>query len=75
MLYTIQRYISDNTEKGLKHTDISKKLGVSTCMVSSYKNNSYKPSITVAKRVYKNENIVLHPFAEESLIKEIKDDS
>ncbi len=39
-------------------------------MLSSYK-KSYRPSLDVAKRIYATDNVVLHPFAEESLKHEI----
>ena len=54
-------------EEGLTGYEIAKKLGVTSAMVSTYKNNNYMPSITVAKKVYAEEGITLHPFSEESL--------
>jgi hypothetical protein len=41
-------------------------------MLSSYKTQDYKPSITVAKTVYKLDGITLHPFSEASLHFEVK---
>lgn len=51
---------------------LAKKLKLSIAMLSSYKTQNYKPSLTVAKTVYKLDGIVLHPFSEESLQFEIK---
>jgi len=70
----IQTYIETLTNKGLIGRDIAKKLDVSVSMVSSYKLHNYNPSLIVAKKVYKEENIVLHPYSEESLKYEISKD-
>ena len=51
--------------------EVSQELGVSLSMLSSYKNQGYKPSISVAKRAYELDGVVLHPFGEESLKLEV----
>jgi ribosome-binding protein aMBF1 (putative translation factor) len=71
----IQDYVLAKADEGLSGADIAKQLKVSISMVSSYKLHDYKPSLGVAKNVYRNEGIVLHPFSKESLEKEIRDDS
>ena len=71
----IQDYVRTKTEDGESGAEIARQLKVSLSMVSSYKLHDYKPSLTVAKNVYKNEGIVLHPFSKESLEKEISDDT
>jgi hypothetical protein len=61
----IQEYVAAQLEE-LTSIELKDKLGVSLSMISSYK-KSYNPSLEVAKRVYKADKVVLHPFAEESL--------
>ena len=51
--------------------ELAKRLKVSVAMLSSYKTQNYKPSITVAKTVYQLNGVVLHPFSEDSLKFEI----
>jgi ribosome-binding protein aMBF1 (putative translation factor) len=51
--------------------ELAKRLKVSVAMLSSYKTQNYKPSITVAKTVYQLDGVVLHPFSEDSLKFEI----
>lgn len=63
----VQAYIESLESEGFNGREIADKLGVSSSMISTYKHNDYNPSITVAKKVYKDENITLHPFATESL--------
>ena len=66
--------VKDYVKNRLAYTtpaQVSKLMGVSTAMVSSYKNHSYMPSIEVAKKVYSIDGTVLHPFSEESLKFEI----
>lgn len=64
-MVTIQNYVAEQLEE-LTSIELKDKLGVSLSMISSYK-KSYNPSLDVAKRIYKEDNVVLHPFAEESL--------
>jgi len=51
--------------------ELAKRLKVSVAMLSSYKTQNFKPSITVAKTVYQLDGVVLHPFSEDSLKFEI----
>ena len=67
----IKKYVEDKVASGMLGREIAIDLGISVMMVSQYKNWEYFPSIAVAKRVYTNEGIVLHPFSEESLKYEI----
>jgi len=69
-MVTIQEYVANQLET-LNSVELKDKLGVSLSMLSSYK-KSYNPSLDVAKRVYLADNIVLHPYAEESLRYEIE---
>ena len=54
-------------DDGASSYEIAELLGVSVSMVSGYKLHQYNPSLEVAKNVYKKTNVVLHPFAEQSL--------
>jgi predicted transcriptional regulator len=69
MIVTIQDYIKQMGPKPI--AEIAKELGVSMPMVSQYK-KGFNASLEVAKRVYKEKGIVLHPFSKESLQYEIK---
>ncbi len=72
-MMTIKDYILLKLEEGKAPREIAGALGgISTAMVSKYKSGSYFPSIRVALYVYSNENIFLHPYAKESLEKELK---
>lgn len=73
-MVTIQQYIDELVDSGEGNRDIGERLGVSYAMVSKYKKDYY-PSLAVAKKVYTMENIVLHPYSEESLKFEIKVDN
>lgn len=66
----IQDYIAGQLEE-ITSIELKTKLGVSLSMLSSYK-KSYNPSLEVAKRVYKIDKVVLHPYAEESLKYELE---
>lgn len=70
----IKEYIQDKRDKGFLLRDVAKRLNITVAMVCNYSRMSYYPSLPVAKRVYELERIVLHPYAEESLIKEIEKD-
>lgn len=69
-LVFVKDYILSKLESKTS-VEVSHELGVSLSMLSSYKNQGYKPSISVAKRVYGLDGVVLHPFGEESLKLEI----
>ena len=65
--------ISDYIKSSLEvftSKELAEELGISISMLSAYK-KSYNPSLAVALKVYKRDSIVLHPFAEGSLQKEI----
>ena len=68
----VDKRIDEDGEKG---SEVAESIGISTSMVSSYKNHKYNPSLSVAKKVYLRDNIVLHPFSEESLKFEIDGDN
>ena len=70
-MVTVQEYVSKQLEE-LTSIELKDKMGVSLSMLSAYK-KSYNPSLDVAKRVYKKDGIVLHPFSEESLKFELKE--
>jgi ribosome-binding protein aMBF1 (putative translation factor) len=68
-------FIKDYVYKQLEtktSAELAKRLKISVAMLSSYKTQNYKPSLTVAKTVYKLDSVALHPFSEESLQFEIK---
>jgi predicted transcriptional regulator len=73
-MYNIKQYIESKLESGKAGYEIAKLLGVSNGQVSSYKNGTGIASLTVAKTVYKIDQVVLHPFSEESLKFEIAKD-
>jgi len=64
-MITVQEYVAEQLIE-LESKNLADKMGVSASMISAYK-KSYKPSLDVAKRVYLADRIVLHPFSEESL--------
>ncbi len=64
-MVTIQEYVAEQLTE-LTSIELKDKLGVSLSMLSSYK-KSFNPSLDVAKRIYKQDKVILHPFAEESL--------
>jgi hypothetical protein len=68
------RFIKEYIEEKLltiDSKDLAPILKVSVSMLSSYKTQGYRPSLTVAKTVYTLDKVVLHPFSEESLQFEI----
>jgi len=69
-MVTIQDYVAQQLEE-ITSIELKNKMEVSLSMLSSYK-KSYNPSLEVAKRVYIKDNVVLHPFAEESLKYELE---
>ena len=69
---TIQEVVKRLMDEKLTQTEIGNKLGISNSMVSRYR-KGYLASLDVAKRWYIQSGEALHPFAEESIIKEIKD--
>lgn len=71
-MVTVQEYVLKQLET-IESTQLARELGISVSMLSSYK-KSYNPSLEVAKKVFKRDGIVLHPFAEESIKYEIKKD-
>lgn len=69
----IHTYIEQKLEDGMLNKDIAKELSLTPAMVGQYRlKRGYNPSLTVAKRVYTIDNIVLHPYSEESLQWEIE---
>ena len=64
----VEDYVHQKLVEGIPPRDIAKAMDVTTAMVTQYKlARGYKPSLRVAKTVYYNEGVVLHPFSEESL--------
>lgn len=62
----IHTYIDELLDSGATSSEVAEDLGISMSMISHYKKR-YNASIEVAKRVYANDGVVLHPFSEESL--------
>jgi len=71
-MVTIQDYIVEQLET-LDSKAVADKLQVSLSMISSYK-KAYNPSLEVAKRVYKEDGVALHPYSEAALKYEINKD-
>ena len=73
-MLTIQEYITNRfaSEPYLTNVELGKELGISKSMISHYK-QGYFPSLDVAKLVYSRDGVVLHPYAKESLEKELSD--
>lgn len=67
----IQELIFEWEDEGLKSTEIAMRLGVSQPMVSTYKKDNGNVNLGTAIYVFREYNICLHPFAEESLIYEL----
>lgn len=67
----IQELIFEWEDEGLKSTEIAMRLGVSQPMVSTYKKDNGNVNLGTALYVFKEYNVCLHPFAEESLIYEL----
>lgn len=71
MVIHIKEHIEELIAMGKKSCDIAVELGISTPMISQYKNHKWNASLDVAKKVYVDTGKVLHPFSEESLKYEI----
>jgi len=71
-LYFVKQLIEKKFDEGCTGYQIAEQLGVSVSMISSYRHHKYNPSLKVAKKVYMDESIVLHPYSESSLKFEIK---
>jgi len=72
-LVFIKDYINNkHDDEYVEFKDLAAHLGISVQMISAYRLQGYNPSLAVAIRVYLLDKIVLHPFAESSLQKEIK---
>ena len=67
----IQELIFELEDEGLKSTEIAMRLGVSQPMVSTYKKDNGNVNLGTALYIFKEHNVCLHPFAEESLIYEL----
>jgi len=69
----IEDYLQELHDEGKPTKDLAKMLELTPAMISQYRlKRGYKPSITVAKRVYKITGLALHPFSEESLKYELE---
>ncbi len=62
----IQELICKYKEEGYKVREIAKILGISQPMVTQYA-SGYNASLTVARKVYKDLNIILYPFSKEGV--------
>lgn len=69
---TITEYVNTRL-KDTTPDNLAREMGISSSMVSQYKTgNGFKASFNVAKRVYLNSGVALHPFAAASLDLETK---
>lgn len=61
----IQRVLDEGTSS----KDIATTLGVSTAMISTWKNrkNDFVPRLPIAKIIYSTYNYITYPYAESSL--------
>ena len=59
-------------EHQMTSKEISKRLGVSISMVCQYEGGHYNPSLQVAKKIYKDYKVAIHPFGEDNLKLEIE---
>lgn len=64
---TIQDFIKSLEGEGLNATAIALRLNVSQPMVSIYKKDNCNVNLNTALYIYKEFNVCVHPFAEESL--------
>jgi predicted transcriptional regulator len=72
----INEYLLSKINKGDKVKDIAKSLDITPAMVGQYKlDRGYNPSLSVAKKIYLMDNVVLHPYSEDSLKYEIEKDN
>lgn len=76
MIVHIHEYIAEVLEaEAMKAKDLAKELDLTAAMVGQYKlNRGYNPSLHVAKKIYLSRGVVLHPYSEESLKWEIKNE-
>jgi len=63
----VKDYVEELFSSGKSGNEIANDMSISVSMVSSYRRQHYNPSLTVAKTVYEQTKVVLHPFSEESL--------
>lgn len=73
-------YINEVIESLLddhKPAEIAEALGVSTALVSTWKNkeNDFTPRVLVAARIYDLYDMVVFPYAEESLIEVLENEA
>ena len=64
---TIQKYIKEKLDTGEyeRNFELGAELGISSAMLSHYNQGRTRiPSLDVAKTVYKNDGIVIWPYAE-----------
>lgn len=66
-LLTIQAYIKELKEEGLNTNEIATRFGVSQPMVSSYTSENFNCRLTTAVNIFRDYEVVLHPYAIESL--------
>jgi len=67
----IKEYIQKKREEGYTGQEIAEYLGISSGMVSSYK-NGYYPSLSTALVIFEKDEIVIHPFSKDALEYELK---
>lgn len=63
----VKDFILDMLIKGETQSSLAVKLGVSQAMIATYKTNSFKPSLGVARNAYDNFGLVLYPYSEEAV--------
>jgi len=71
----ISDYLKDKLATGMTNKDIANELDLTVAMVGQYRlKRGYNASLSTAKKVYTIDEVVLHPFSEESLKYEINKD-
>ena len=64
----ISAYIQAKVDLGSKTKDIAEELDLTSAMVGQYRlDRGYKPSFTIAKKIYILDGTVLYPFSGDSL--------
>lgn len=64
---TIRALVRQKEKEGLTSLQIAKALGVTTAMISTYRQQNYMPSLKTARSIYKAFNVVIYPYSIEAV--------
>ena len=72
----IKEYIEKKIEEGSNRKQLAEFLGTTSAMISYYLSNKRDiiPRLNIAVKIYKEDRIVIYPYAEESLLREIENE-